>query len=290
MDQADCGKGSTDAGVNGVDSCTPGSLSTAAAGPSQLQSIQDVMNQLFRMEQRFTTLESKVDAVLERQQRNTASLGSTACPPEAESGHRILESWSFQRNLRPANESEPLMKKVAVHEQKMEEKEFPLASLTVCKNSKGEVLPAFRFFYMCLAGGAEWPCYTVIPSKTWSTLHEDPLASKQRWYCVCCGAKYMTKFGMIVEIEIQGDFYYVKADIPPGLEDTRRMSLEQRLMPSGPRDLVARLTHVTPHTKQILRPITQRDVMVNIKFADQNAYKILAGAYETLPHFDWRQI
>ena len=66
MDQADCGKGSTDAGVNGVDSCTPGSLSTAAAGPSQLQSIQDVLNQLFRMEQRFTTLESNDKVLLEK--------------------------------------------------------------------------------------------------------------------------------------------------------------------------------------------------------------------------------
>ena len=90
MEDTDGGIGSTAACGDGVDSGPPGSLSTAADGPFRVQSIQDVMNQLFRMER-------KIDAVLEEQRHYAASSGSTAGPPEAESGHKIPESWPFQR-------------------------------------------------------------------------------------------------------------------------------------------------------------------------------------------------
>ena len=215
-----------------------------------------------------------------------------------------------------AHETETLMKEIAELEQKMEETELPLAFQTKCvpgseehwrfmqaaqysdewvcnKNIKNEVTSAFRSFYICLSGGAEWPCYTVIPSKTWSTLHEDPLASKQRWYCICCGAKYMTRFGMIIELQIGSGFYYVKAEIPPDhTEDLRAMHLEETLKPKDPRDLFDKLKLVTPHQNEILRPIKQAEVKEEVtrtKF-DISAYKILPEAYKQLPKFDWDQL
>lgn len=347
MGGADGGKGSTAAGSKGVDSCPPGSLSTAAAGPSQVQSIQALTDQLLSLAERFATLESKVDAALEAQ----ASLGSAAGPPEVESVHRIQESWPFQRNVRPgsevfgcfatfierkdrhlemnkawekykklvksaAEESETLMKEIGKHEQQMEESEFPLALAfrAVCKpgpekhwgftqpaqysdewfrqkNSQGQVLSAHRFLYVCLAG-KERTCFTVIPSVTWFPSPEDALASKQRWCCVSCGAGHRTGFGVVIEIESSGYWYYVKADIPLDLDDLHPRRLEQTLMPAGPRDLLAMLNHAAPHKYEILKPITQADVLVNgkTKYSDHNAYKILAADYETLPHFDWRQI
>jgi len=97
MEDTDGGIGSTAACGDGVDSGPPGSLSTAADGPFRVQSIQDVMNQLFRMER-------KIDAVLEEQRHYAASSGSTAGSPEAESGHRIPESCPFQRNVRRKHE------------------------------------------------------------------------------------------------------------------------------------------------------------------------------------------
>ena len=101
MDHADGGNASTAAGGEGVDSGPPGSSSTSA-GPFQLQIIQVVMNQLFRMEERFATLERKIEA--EEQRRSAASSGSAAGPPEAERGRRITESLPFQRNVRPKPE------------------------------------------------------------------------------------------------------------------------------------------------------------------------------------------
>ena len=47
----------------------------------------------------------------------------------------------------------------------------------------------FRAWYICQANqGAGWgTCNTLIESKAWDTLHEDPMATKQRWYCGVCG-------------------------------------------------------------------------------------------------------
>jgi hypothetical protein len=95
---------------------------------------------------------------------------------------------------------------------------------------------------------------------------------------------------MIVELEVHGNFYYVKADIPlENLEDISAMWLEENKKPTDPEDLFAKLNLVTPHRSGILRQITQEDIMVKTKF-DQNAYKITPSAYKTLPHFEWQQI
>jgi hypothetical protein len=153
-------------------------------------------------------------------------------------------------------------------------------------NKQGDVTCAFRSFYICLAGGGEYQCYAVIPSKTWETFHKDPLATRQWWYCICCGARYKTKFGMIVEFKVGGNFYYVKADIAPEFVDLQDMIKEENL------PWMSSVDHVTPHKNEILRPITQDDVAVggtNTQFV-KNAYKITPEFYETLPLFDWLQI
>ena len=124
------------------------------------------------------------------------------------------EMWEECEKLIPlmkkcesAEESKILMQKIADHERIMEETELPRAfqavskpgseerwcythaaqysDESVCnKNSNEEVVSAFHSFYICLSGGAQ-PCYTVMPSKTWGPFHNNPLASEQRWYCVC---------------------------------------------------------------------------------------------------------
>ena len=42
---------------------------------------------------------------------------------------------------------------------------------------------AFRAFYVCAAGGAMYPCCTVTVTSLWKRLHEDLVATGQRWYC-----------------------------------------------------------------------------------------------------------
>ena len=41
------------------------------------------------------------------------------------------------------------------------------------------------------------------------------MAGKQRWYCGKCGARYMTKFGLLLEVRLQGMAYYLLAQLPP---------------------------------------------------------------------------
>jgi hypothetical protein len=97
---------------------------------------------------------------------------------------------------------------------------------------------------------------------------------------------------MIIEIEIRGQFYYVKAPIPPdNLEDTRAIYLEQTLAPTSPEDLLAKLKNVAPHKNEILTPITMADVFGGGKTKfDPSTCKIKADAYKSLQEFDWQQI
>ena len=81
------------------------------------------------------------------------------------------------------------------------------------KLQKGE--GAFNVFYICCAGGAEWPCNTVIESQLWDRLQDELQASRQRWYCKCCSARYRTKFGVMVEIVIKGQPMYCHSELPP---------------------------------------------------------------------------
>jgi hypothetical protein len=89
---------------------------------------------------------------------------------------------------------------------------------------------------------------------------------------------------MIVEIEFEGQFYYVKAQIPPD-------NLEDMTRPTSREDLLDTLKNVTPHHSSILRPITRADVYGGGKTKfDPNTFKIEDKAYDDLQEFDWQQI
>ena len=151
----------------------------------------------------------------------------------------------------------------------------------------GQVFSTYRSFYLCKAGGVSNPCYTVMRSDAWRTKHDDPYASKQKYYCNCCGACYKTTFGMIIEIEFEGQFYYVKTFIPPdNFEAMRARHFEQP--PTSREVLLLKLKNVTPHTSRILQPVTRKDVYEGSKFDD--TFKITAVSYKQLEDFDWEEI
>ena len=82
----------------------------------------------------------------------------------------------------------------------------------------------FNVYYICRSDqGAGWPnCNTLIESKQWDRLHEDPNATGQRWYCCNCGAKYRTKFGVLIEWKINGIAHYLLAELPPPTSGTSK--------------------------------------------------------------------
>ncbi len=75
-------------------------------------------------------------------------------------------------------------------------------------------------------------CLRVTPSKDWGRKFDDPLATKQRYYC-SCSRRFNATWGQIVEISrcTHGgsiERMYVRADVPSwDVEDIRAMSLER---------------------------------------------------------------
>jgi hypothetical protein len=92
----------------------------------------------------------------------------------------------------------------------------------------GNLEEKLRVYYVCKSGGTEWPCNTLISSKEWRTLHDDPMATKQRWYCKECNARYATRFGVVCELQMgDGKLRYCQAELPPqGIMDAKFMSIE----------------------------------------------------------------
>ena len=66
-------------------------------------------------------------------------------------------------------------------------------------------------------------------STEWDTLHDDPLAVGQRYYC-SCETKYKTTFGVLTEmVDGPGNkAHYALADFPQGLLDAKGMLIERR--------------------------------------------------------------
>jgi hypothetical protein len=75
-----------------------------------------------------------------------------------------------------------------------------------------------RYWFVCMAGGKEGPCMTVILSKKWDRKFADPGASKNWYKCTFCNANYKTGWGVFVEITFDGKIYCYRSTVPD--EDT----------------------------------------------------------------------
>ena len=79
---------------------------------------------------------------------------------------------------------------------------------TVLKDKRGNEIGAVRSWYVCCSGGASNQCNTLILSKDWGRMKQDPLATGQRWYCKVCFARYAHKFGQVVEVSYKDQVFY----------------------------------------------------------------------------------
>ena len=81
------------------------------------------------------------------------------------------------------------------------------------QGAKGPV--ALRVFYVCRRKcGWEERCATLIVSSRWNRKHDDPLATRQRWYCTVCQAAYKTESGTLVQMVHEGNTWYCRAECP----------------------------------------------------------------------------
>jgi hypothetical protein len=141
-----------------------------------------------------------------------------------------------------------------------------------------------RVYYVCRAGGEVYPCNTLIASKDWRTLHDDPLATKQRWYCKECNARYMVRFGVVIELLMGDDkLRYMKAELPPqGIMDAKFMSVEGM---SGhvqtPQELYDKIKTVSP--------LAHVNTIAPTK--NEGHFKFVGDMkMETMPSMEWEQL
>jgi hypothetical protein len=167
-------------------------------------------------------------------------------------------------------------------------------------DSRGQRVGAFMSYFCCLAGPVWERCGTVMDSKSWSRLHDDPLKPRQRWYCNCCLGRYRTRFGVVIEVLTpptatcpQGSWHYMRAEVPDGdMEDVKAMRLESVLDPENPRDLFDRLPEATPSLAGgMLRKAYPHEMASGKEAFAAQTFKIVdVDAFYALPKFPWKQV
>ena len=171
--------------------------------------------------------------------------------------------------------------------------------------SGGQVIGSFMSWFICRAGG-DSPCGTLIPSRKWSTFQQDLLASKQRWYCVSCGARYKTKFGMLVQLQLvgegmtPGEKYFALADVPDDVMDIKAIDLESRLgdLAQTPEEMMSMIPEVAPSPCELLRPIRAEELSLgwrgftNMDVRDHTGIFKIVGLQQlaAFPRWEWNQI
>jgi hypothetical protein len=140
-----------------------------------------------------------------------------------------------------------------------------------------------RYWFVCMAGGKEWPCMTAILSKKWDRKFADPGASKNRYKCTVCNANYKTGWGVFVEITIDGKIYCLRSTVPD--EDTldiKAMDLERKHKDaSTAQALYDAIPMIAPTETQYVRCI---DV-------EKGQYRLISKPlYMELPEWKWTEV
>ncbi len=115
----------------------------------------------------------------------------------------------------------------------------------------------FRVYYICIAGGTEYPCNTVIEAMAWDRLKKEMEATGQRWYCKVCHAKYKTRYGVLVEIINGRQACYCLGDLPPfDIQDAKLMKIEETFKQfTTPQELLDALPSIKPLARgEFLKP------------------------------------
>ena len=147
------------------------------------------------------------------------------------------------------------------------------------KHCKGE----FNVYYVCMAGGSANLCCTLIESMAWDRFKDQLEATGQRWYCKVCGAKYMTRFGVLCEIVTGGKALYCRAELPPhDMQDAKCMMIEQRFHAAQtPQELLDSLPKVSP---------MERGYFFHEAPGLAGHYRCNSLIFLDLPKLDWNQL
>ena len=154
-------------------------------------------------------------------------------------------------------------------------------------------LGAIRYWYLCMSGAATERCCTLVLSKRWPRLFEDPSQSGQRYYCPICGSKYKASTGVLVEVTRRTatgavEAFYGRGEVPCwDAEDVRAMRDEAEKKPTSREDVYRMAVTAHPQVNELVRPAVLQD------FWKQDGdvtgvYKIAdVQELEALPSWDW---
>ena len=144
---------------------------------------------------------------------------------------------------------------------------------------EGEHRTGVRVFYVCDRPVGYDRCPTVIVSSRWQRRWEDPLQTKQRWFCTVCGAKYKTTNGVLVQFTQHGRESYARASIPPthlqmvkcaSVQRTHDLAVTpESLLQAIPEAAIADTDVIRPHPDKAGTYIFDRDL------------------FEKIPHMNW---
>ena len=137
-------------------------------------------------------------------------------------------------------------------------------------------------------------CNSLILNKDWMRQHADILAPKQRWKCRCCGAKYFTKFGMVVEIRWVGGG--ASLSLAPCTDDDDKdmhaMILQDRFPDvKTPEELYDLIPTVVPQESAFLRKAVPADFWGGSEYQDHGVYKLEHfEVLASLPLWNWKDV
>ena len=160
-------------------------------------------------------------------------------------------------------------------------------------DKSGNMVGAFMTFYVCLGNVGTEKCGTIICSKIWDRLFEDPMAVGQRYYCRCCNGRYRHAHGTLIQVQAPGcSPTFLRATVPPtDNSDVVALSLEDTLDPTSPEDLYNRLPTAVPYADgTFIRPAVPGD-MYRAGMSRTGVWKILQiEAFMGLPLYPWAQM
>ena len=140
-----------------------------------------------------------------------------------------------------------------------------------------------RFYFVCLAGGTEYPCLRMMASKTWKRRFEtEAWVAKQRWQCPC-GANYRPKFGTLIEVHdpARACTYYWRGSCPDwDTLDTLALRAEHRLAAGTPLELFNAIPSCVPTTTTVVTPAEEPGV-----------FRVCSVAFlDSLPMWEWEDM
>ena len=121
----------------------------------------------------------------------------------------------------------------------------------------------------------------MILADKWDRMFEDPIAEMQRWYCNICGTRYLTKYGVLIEIGRGNMALYCQGEIPPQcLYDARGMLLAMKYsMCKTPEALLDALPQI--------KPLGRGQFLTDV---GGGVYSFNKESFRGLPKFEWNQL